>query len=386
MQRSNKQRKVGALERKLVWFFIRLRVYFFALTELGSLRKMAVAYRYLSELRRQTWAGDLKKMYRVGGKYYFNLYAPGWPSRNYDEIIRSELRRMASPAPAASQLRLIFLAVTRKCPMRCEHCFEWDNLNQRETFTRDQLVQIVDLYQRQGVNQIHFAGGEPLVRLRDLIEVITFAQAKSDCYVVTSGFNLTWENAQALKMAGCKGVIVSIDHYLANRHDHFRHHPGIFDQAVAGVRASRKAGMVTAVSVCATREFVDGDHLLPYLQFAHGLGVHFVQVLEPKDVGNYRGKDVLLEERHIQLLEDQFKLVNHSSKYRDYPTLMYHGYHQRRVGCYSGSRSVYIDSGGDVHACPFCHTKSYNIGVLLRAGNTTLPVKENTCPRYGKIA
>jgi len=199
--------------------------------------------------------------------------------------------------------------------MRCEHCFEWDNLNQRETFTREQLVQIVDLYQRQGVNQIHFAGGEPLARLRDLIEVIVFARAKSDCYVVTSGFNLTWENALPLKIAGCKGVIVSIDHYLADRHDRFRHHAGIFDQAVAGVRASVEAGMVTAVSVCATREFIE-----------------------------------------------------------------------RRVGCYSGSRSVYIDSAGDVHACPFCHTKSYNIGVLLKAGNTTLPAKENSCPRYGKIA
>lgn len=123
-------------------------------------------------------------------------------------------------------------------------------------------MQIVDLYQRQGVNQIHFGGGEPLARLRDLIEVIVFARAKSDCYVVTSGFNLTWENALPLKIAGCKGVIVSIDHYLADRHDRFRHHAGIFDQAVAGVRASVEAGMVTAVSVCATREFIDGDHLI----------------------------------------------------------------------------------------------------------------------------
>ena len=70
----------------------------------------------------------------------------------------------------------------------------------------------------------------------------------------------------------------------------------------------------------------------------------------------------------------------------DFPTMMYHGFHQRRVGCYSGSRSVYVDSAGDVHACPFCHNKSYNIIDLVRKNVSQLPAKENKCPQFGKIA
>ena len=70
----------------------------------------------------------------------------------------------------------------------------------------------------------------------------------------------------------------------------------------------------------------------------------------------------------------------------DFPTMMYHGFHQRRVGCYLGSRSVYVDSAGDVHACPFCHNKSYNIIDLVRNDVSQLPAKENKCPQFGKIA
>jgi MoaA/NifB/PqqE/SkfB family radical SAM enzyme len=110
-----------------------------------------------------------------------------------------------------------------------------------------------------------------------------------------------------------------------------------------------------------------------------------VQVLEPKNVGHYENKDVLLASRHIEILDTTFKLVNHSPNYRDYPTMLYHGYHQRRVGCFSGSRSVYVDSIGDVHACPFCHTKSYNILDMIRSNNYTLPKKENACPRYKTV-
>ena len=169
-------------------------------------------------------------------------------------------------------------------------------------------------------------------------------------------------------------------------HNAFRGDSRIYDLAVEAVEASINAGMVTALSICVSGEFIEAGNLMPYLKFAKDLGVQFVQILEPKDIGRYAGQAVLLQEKHIQQLEDFFKLINHSPQYRDFPTLMYHGYHQRRVGCYSGSRSVYIDSAGNVNACPFCHTHSYNLRKVLDAGETTIPVKENLCPRYENIA
>ena len=138
------------------------------------------------------------------------------------------------------------------------------------------------------------------------------------------------------------------------------------------VKAVKKAGMVSARSVCVTKAFIDG--------------VHFVQFLEPRRIGHYEGKNVLLKENHIQALEEFFKKVNHSKEYKNYPTLLYHGYHQRRVGCFAGSRSIYIDSAGDVHSSPFCHTKAFNIIELIRAGNDKTPMKENVCPQFNKIA
>ena len=225
-----------------------------------------------------------------------------------------------------------------------------------------------------------------MVRFKDLVSLITHASRKSECWVVTSGFNVTEENAIKLKQAGCKGMVVSIDHYLPEAHNLFRGRSTSFEGAINAVKHARNAGLVTSISVCATKSFLDGGHLLPYMDFAKSLGVQFVQVLEPKDVGHYDNKNVLLTKKHIDMLEQLFTTLNHSFAYDDYPTLLYHGFHQRRLGCFSGSRSVYVDSAGDVHACPFCHTKSYNMIELVRNSVMTLPQKENTCPRYGKIA
>ncbi|MEP7107685.1 MAG: radical SAM protein [Ferruginibacter sp.] len=376
----------GNFERNLIWFVIKLRILYFACTVLKRPGRIIRTFKALLSLRNSVWGGDLKKIYKVNNKYYFNMYTPGWPSKAYDSLVKNELRRHSSPVSPEEKLSFVFLAITRKCPMRCEHCFEWDNLNQKESFTKEELLKVIDIYQGEGVLQFHFSGGEPMVRIKDLLELVRYTSKKSDCWVVTSGFNCTPENARLLKMAGCKGIVVSIDHYIAELHNLFRGNSNSFEMANNAVKAVLEAGMVAAITVCATKNFIDEGHLLPYIDFAKKLGVHFVQVLEPKNVGHYEGKDVLLTPMHIDELEMIYKKINHSVDYRDYPTLMYHGYHQRRVGCFAGSRSEYVDSAGDVHACPFCHTKSYNIISLIRAGINSIPKKENKCPRYGKIA
>jgi MoaA/NifB/PqqE/SkfB family radical SAM enzyme len=376
----------GRIEKTAIWFLIKLKIFWLACIVLKSPKKIWNTFWSIIKLRNSLSGGDLKKMYKVDGKYYYNLYTPGWPSKSYDAFLKNELKRHADPLNIEEGLSFIFFAITRKCPMRCEHCFEWDNLNQKESFTKDDLFKVIDIYQSQGVLQFHFSGGEPMVRVKDLIELIRHTSKKSECWVVTSGFNFTKENAQLLKQAGCKGIVVSIDHYIPEHHNIFRGNKHAYEGAVNAVKEAKLAGMVTSLSVCATKNFIDGGHILPYMNFAKSLGVNFVQMLEPKNVGQYANKDVLLAPRHINELETIFKKVNHSPEYKTYPTMLYHGYHQRRIGCFSGSRSVYVDSAGDVHACPFCHTKSYNIIDVIRKGENKIPVKENSCPRYEKIA
>ncbi len=379
-------KRLGSIEKSMVHLLIKLRLLYFGFIILKNPIKVWKVFKTLIRLRDNVAGGVLKKMYKVDGKYYVSQYKPGWPSKVYDNFIKSEIRRYGAPGTVSDKLSFVFFAITRKCPMQCEHCFEWDNLNQKESFTKDDLFKVIDIYQKEGVQQFHFSGGEPMVRFKDLLPVIAYASKKSQCWVLTSGFNFTNENAVLLKEAGCKGVVVSIDHYIPELHNLFRGMNAAFDVAVNAVAAARKAGLVTSISVCATKTFIDGGHLMPYMNFAKGLGVQFIQVLEPKAVGHYEGKNVLLEEKHIVELEAVFKRMNHDPAYKDFPTALYHGYYQRRIGCLSGGRSVYIDSAGDVHACPFCHNKSYNIIQLIRCNEKKLPAKEVSCPRYEKTA
>jgi len=378
--------KLSSLHSFLIWVIIKTQIFFITCFTLRNPWKILKAYRATMKNREIVWGGKVSKLYKVDGKYYYTQYTPGWPSQGYFKLVKSELRRMAEPDTSERKLSFVFLAITRKCPLRCEHCFEWDNLNKKESFTSTDLMRVVKLYEEQGVIQFHFSGGEPMVRINDLEKLVDFASKKTICWVLSSGFNFTPENAQRLKAAGLTGVVISIDHYIPELHNLFRGNKNAFDDAVRAIRNAQLAGLVCSVSVCATKAFIEGGHLEHYMDFAKDLGVQFVQVLEPRMIGHYEGKPVMLEETHLQVLEQSFRKYNHEKEFSAYPTMLYHGYHQRRIGCFAGSRSVYIDSAGDVHACPFCHTSSYNIIELLRNDITAIPAKENKCPQFNKIA
>lgn len=169
----------GQVETRLIWMSIKLRVFYFACIIFKHPRKIITTFKTMLNLKNNVWGGDLKKIYKIDGKYYFNQYIPGWPSKAYDELIKGELRRHASPLTVTEKLSFVFLAITRKCLMRCEHCFEWDNLNQKESFTKDDLFKTVDMYQKEGVLQFHFSGGEPMVRFKDLLPLIKYTSKKS---------------------------------------------------------------------------------------------------------------------------------------------------------------------------------------------------------------
>jgi len=124
--------------------------------------------------------------------------------------------------------------------------------------------------------------------------------------------------------------------------------------------------------------------LMKYADLAKSLQIPFIQLLEPKAVGHYEGKPVSLEESHYDLLERFYLLLNLDPAYTDYPVIIYHGFHQRRIGCLSGgNRILYIDSEGFVNSCPFCQTKSANIkDALVTNENVMETIKASGCQRY----
>jgi Fe-coproporphyrin III synthase len=146
--------------------------------------------------------------------------------------------------------------VTRRCNLRCVHCYSRseDMAYGGEMTTAEGRAMLEDLA-AFGVPVVLFSGGEPLTR-PDLFELIERAVALGMRAVLsTNGTLITAGAAARLKQFQLSYVGVSLDG-LGPVNDRFRGVRGAFDQALAGIRNCRAAGIKVGLRFTITRRNV----------------------------------------------------------------------------------------------------------------------------------
>jgi MoaA/NifB/PqqE/SkfB family radical SAM enzyme len=324
----------------------------------------------------------VRKYIKSGDRYFFSDDIPGWPSAAFNGYFRSEIIRASGLNGVRIPLSTVFLAITSKCPMRCKHCYEWNNISRNEYLTLENLKEIIRKIKDYGAYHIQLSGGEPLERMDDLTFLTSYSNGDADLWLNTSGFGLTYERALSLKKAGLTGAEISLDHWDENEHNSFRGNDKSFFWVRESVKNCRKAGILTNLSLCATKEFVSYDNLTKYSDLAMRWKVNFIRILEPKEAGRYVGKEISLSKEQILILEEFFQKSDSPDQLPEYPIISYPGYIQRRIGCLgAGNRYLYIDSKGDIHACPFCH-QSVGNALTNRIEDAVTVLKTIGCHEY----
>jgi MoaA/NifB/PqqE/SkfB family radical SAM enzyme len=346
---------ISGWRSRLVLANIQVQLFLFLLFRQKRISRAIGNLRNIQKISQQsTIERQFTKLVKQGNRLFFNNNIAGWPKRGYfDKLL--ELSQ-TKPHPSLLQsLGMVQIALTKKCPLNCEHCFEGKILNQPETTSLEDHLAIVKKLQQYKVPMIQFGGGEPMNRFNDLITILESASSVSDFWIYSSGYGLTKDKALRLKEAGLTGVVISIDHYNREKHNAFRRNERSFDQAVSAISFAHNAGLMTSLSICVTKAFCTEKDLQLYLEWAHQLKVPIVQIMEPRASGNYEGMDVQLNAQELKILDEFYISRNTEKKYAHLPLLQHTGFQQRTKGCAgSGNRYIYIDTDGFVQACPFC--------------------------------
>lgn len=336
---------------------------------------------------RFTIGQKIPKLAMVDGKVFLNCNVSGFPSPHFFIPMEMEARKSLNlPNTMLEQQAVVQIALTKKCPLNCEHCFEGAILNQKETLSLNDHMRIVAKLQESGVPMIQFGGGEPMNRLDDLLQILKTAKRSSDFAIYTSGYKLNLENALKLKKAGLNSVLLSIDHFEESKHNTFRRNNKVFNWALEAAKSAVEAKLSLTFIVCVTREFCSRENLFNYLNFANKHGASFVELLEPRSVGNYEGKDVMLRPNELQILDDFFQEANTSESFKHLPIIVYPGYQQRSIGCAGGgSKYLYIDTDGYMNACPYCRNKKTHI-LENNHEQSIANMREEGCELVDKLA
>ena len=139
---------------------------------------------------------------------------------------------------------LISYAVTRKCNLKCKHCYsEATEEPAPDELSTEEAKRLLDDIANWGITLLIFDGGEPLYR-DDFFDIARYGSTKGLRVVIGSnGTLIDTDVAKRLKSSGIMAVQISIDGAEAQTHDWFRGEEGAFNKALEGAKACREVGL-----------------------------------------------------------------------------------------------------------------------------------------------
>ena len=179
----------------------------------------------------------------------------------------------------ATDLRV---SVTDRCNLRCTYCMPPEGLDWipgDDLLSADELVRVIGLAVREGVREVRFTGGEPLVRpdLEAIIAGVSALDPTPALSLTTNGIGLT-ERARGLRAAGLHRINVSLDTLVAERFTTLTRRNRL-PVVLAGISAAQEAGLEPVKINTVLMRGVNDDEVVDLVNWSlrSGLRLRFIE-------------------------------------------------------------------------------------------------------------
>ena len=194
--------------------------------------------------------------------------------------------------------RNLRVSLTDRCNLRCTYCMPHDFaawLPSEHQLTTDELVRVIEIAVREGINEVRLTGGEPLLR-PDIVEIVSRINAITNAPTLTMTTNaLTLEKvAQPLVDAGLTRINISLDTLDKDRFKLMTHRDRI-DDVFAGIKAAQDAGINPIKINAVLLKGVNADEAPALLEWAlaNNLALRFIEQM-PLDAGGIWERSALV--------------------------------------------------------------------------------------------
>ncbi|HEV2696633.1 MAG TPA: GTP 3',8-cyclase MoaA, partial [Terriglobales bacterium] len=178
------------------------------------------------------------------------------------------------------------ISITDRCNYKCVYCRTGNEGALFGELPFADYLRMARVLVSLGITKVRLTGGEPLLRrgivdfVRDLSSMRAVSGDPLDLAITTNG-HLLADMAQPLKDAGLNRITVSMDAVDPDRFARITRVPGGFDHVLAGVRASRRAGLWPLKVNCVLMRGFNEDQIIPFGMFAReeGVIVRFIEFM-----------------------------------------------------------------------------------------------------------
>ncbi|HXY15409.1 MAG TPA: GTP 3',8-cyclase MoaA [Terriglobales bacterium] len=208
------------------------------------------------------------------------------------------------------------ISVTDRCNYKCVYCRTGNGEGLYGDLSFTDYLRIAHVFAGLGIKKVRITGGEPLLRngvvefVRQLSQLRDVEGEPLELALTTNG-HLLADLAQPLKQAGLHRVTVSMDAVDPDRFARITRVPNGYDNVLAGVRASRRAGLWPVKVNCVLMRGFNEDQIIPFGMFAReeGVVVRFIEFMPLEEDRVWSPKTVVTLEEIVKRMAEYRPLV-----------------------------------------------------------------------------
>ncbi|XP_011053029.1 PREDICTED: molybdenum cofactor biosynthesis protein 1 isoform X2 [Acromyrmex echinatior] len=176
------------------------------------------------------------------------------------------------------------ISLTERCNLRCTYCMpaEGVKLTKKEGILRtNEIIQIADLFVKEGVRKIRLTGGEPTIR-KDIIDIVGQLKQLRDLdqvAITTNGLTLT-RQLPALQKAGLDALNISLDTLKEERFELFTRRRG-WAKVMASIDLAVQLGYNPVKINCVMMRGRNDDEIIDFIDFTKDrpVDVRFIEYM-----------------------------------------------------------------------------------------------------------
>lgn len=250
---------------------------------------------------------------------------------------------------------MAWVEITRKCNLRCPHCFVVAGPKRANELTTERILRLLDEWAELGVLTVVLTGGEPTIH-PDFVEIARYAHSLGFAVsLATHGMLL---NERLLAQLPQDDFIISIS--IDEAHGQGKNGESDFDYATRRLLEVRDAGFNTSVMTTTTHDnardldriihwAIDNDISLRSVPFVPmGRGAMYREMMNSTADVELAARFWLAEEQWERVRDHKLGLCT-GKVFNFLLTMVY-----ATKRCMSGRGVCYVDSSGDVYPCTTC--------------------------------
>lgn len=254
----------------------------------------------------------------------------------------------------------VYIELTRRCNLFCKHCLNNSGKKVDNELTKDEVIDMINKLSLEGVQEIRFTGGEPLL-FEGIYEIINCAHNNGlRTSLGTNATLITKEAANKLKQSGLNNAVVSLDG-TKEIHDSIRG-MGNFDNAMKGLKHLIEADIDVRVN-----SVIMKNNINEVIELAKSLNKEGIKLFIRQFVSTGRGKnlkDYSLSNSEYKSVKDQLALEL-SQNVQGHNLKNNNGTNSRIPlgfeisSCRAGQRTMCITPEGNIFPCGFLASQGF---------------------------